>query len=245
MISRKRTIVIGIVTFLIGTVLLFPARVAYRWFVPEPVKLSGIGGSIWNGRATAGMLAGVYFTNLRWTFKPLALLTGQVAFATSVNTAAGQISMGAGVGVTGNVSVTDLVASLSLATIHPALKANRIDGTVNIQLQMLKLKNGWPTEAEGSIGVGNLVAAAMGPEPLGNFRAEITTGENGIVGQVEDAGAVLDLTGTLQLADDRSYSLVGFVGANSETPASIDRNLRFLGSPDQNGMRQFRFEGSL
>jgi general secretion pathway protein N len=245
MISRKRTIVIGVVTFLIGTVLFFPARVAYQWFVPEPVKLSGIDGSVWNGKANAGMLADVYFTNLRWTFRPLALLTGQVAFDTSVNTAAGQISMGASIGVTGNVSVTDLVASLSLAAIHPALKANRIDGTVNIQLQTLLLKNGWPTEAEGSIGVGNLVAGAMGPEPLGNFRADITTGENGIVGQVEDAGAVLELTGALQVADDRSYSLVGFVAANSATPASINQNLRFLGSPDQDGRRQFRFEGSL
>lgn len=244
-ISRKRTIIIGIVTFLIGTLLLFPARVAYQWFVPEPVKLSGIDGSIWNGRASTGVIAGTYFTDLQWSFKPLAFLTGQLAFDTSVNTVAGQISTTAGVGITGAVSLNDLVASLSLATIHPALKANRIAGTVNIQLQKLVLKNGWPIKAEGSIGVGNLVAGAAGPDSLGDFRVEITTEDSGIVGLVEDVGAVLDVTGTLQLTDDRGYSLVGYVGANSETPASINQNLRFLGSPDQNGQRQFRFEGTL
>ena len=244
-ISRKRIIIIGIVTFLIGTLLLFPARVAYQWFVPEPVKLSGIDGTIWNGKVSAGRVSGTYFTDLQWSFKPLALLTGKLAFDTSVKTAAGQISAAAGIGITGTVLVTDLVASLSLAMIHPALKANRIDGTVNIQLQTLVLKNGWPTEAEGTIGVGNLIAGAAGPDPLGNFRAEITTEDSGIVGLVEDAGAVLDVTGTLQLTDDRSYSLVGYVGANSDTPASINQNLRFLGSPDQNGQRQFRFEGTL
>ena len=244
-ISRKRTILIGIATFLIGTLLLFPARVAYQWFVPEPMKLSGIDGSIWNGKASAGMVGGTYFTNLQWSFKPLALLTGQLAFDTSVTTAAGEISTAAGVGITGSVSLTDLDASLSLAMVHPALKANRIDGTVNIQLQSLVLKNGWPIEAEGSIGVGNLSAGAAGPDSLGNFLAEITTEDSGIVGLVEDAGAVLDVTGTLLLTDDRSYSLVGYVGANSDTPASINQNLRFLGSPDQNGQRQFRFEGTL
>ena len=74
---------------------------------------------------------------------------------------------------------------------------------------------------------------------------EISTQDSGIVGLVTDAGAVLDVTGTLQLAEDRSYSLVGNVAPNRETPVSLNNNLRFLGTPDQNGERQFRFEGSL
>lgn len=243
--SRKRIVVLGVATFLIGTLLMFPARVAYQWFVPEPVRLSGINGSIWNGKASSGLVAGIYFTNLSWSFRPLALLTGHIAFDTSVTTAAGPVRTRAAVGLSGKVSLTDLVGSLSLAAIHPSLQANRIDGTVNIQMQSLVLIDGWPVEAQGSIGVGNLIAGAAGPDPLGNFRAEITTEINGIVGLVEDAGAVLDVTGTLTLGDDRSYSLVGFVAANSKTPVSINQNLRFLGTPDPNGRRQFRFEGSL
>jgi general secretion pathway protein N len=223
----------------------FPARIAYQWFVPEPVKLGGIGGSVWSGQAGEGLVAGIYFTDLKWSFKPLSLLTGHVAFDTSVTTTAGKISMATAVGITGNVSLTDFVGSLSLADIHPALRANRIEGSVNIQLQKLVLSDGWPTEAHGSVGIGNLVAGAIGPDTLGNFRADITTEDSGIVGKVKDTGAVLNVTGTLQLSEDRSYSLVGFVSANGETPAMINQNLRFLGTPDQNGQRQFRFEGSL
>ncbi len=141
--------------------------------------------------------------------------------------------------------MSDLVASLSLSEIHPALRANRIDGMVNIQMESLVLINGWPAEAEGSIGIGNLKAAAAGPDPLGNFRVEITTQDGDIVGLVEDTGAILDVTGTLRLADDRSYSLIGNVAPNSETPAALNRNLRGLGTPDENGQRQFRLEGAL
>jgi len=232
-------------TFLVGTFLLFPARAAYQWFVPEQVRLSGISGSIWSGKASAGTVAGIYFTNLSWSFKPLSLFAGKFAIDASVNAAGGQISLTAGVGISGNVSMSDLVASLSLSEIHPALRANRIDGTVNIQMESLVLINGWPAEAEGNIGIGNLVAAAAGPDPLGNFRVEITTQDGDIVGLVEDTGAILDVTGTLRLADDRSYSLVGNVAPNSETPAALNRNLRGLGTPDENGQRQFRLEGAL
>ena len=231
--------------FLIGTLLLFPARVAYQWFVPDPVKLSGIDGSIWKGNAREGVVGDVYFTNLAWSFKPFSLFAGQLAFDADVITAAGRISTAAGVGLTGNISLTGFVGSLSLAAIHPALQANRIDGTINISLQKLVLENGWPTKAEGSVDISNLLAGAVGPDSLGNFHADITTEESGIIGLVEDAGAVLDVAGTLRLEGDRSYSLVGSVAANSETPPTISQNLRFLGSPDQDGQRQFRFEGSL
>jgi general secretion pathway protein N len=243
--SRKSLIAIGAATFFAGVLLLFPARVAYDWFVPATVRLNGVQGSVWNGKVMEGLAGGVYFTNLSWSFKPLALFTGKAVFDTSINTAGGPVSMTFGVGPSGTLSMKDVVGNLSLSAIHPALQANRIDGMLNIQLQSLIVKNGWPTELVGSVGVGNLVAGDLGPDSLGNFRAEFTTEDHAIVGVVQDAGAVLNVTGTINLTDDRAYSLIGFVSPNSETPPGINRNLRFLGSPDQNGQRQFRFEGAL
>jgi len=243
--SRKSLIAIGAATFFAGALLLFPARVAYNWLVPDTVKLSGIRGSIWNGKVVEGSAGGIYFTGLSWRFKPLALFTGKAVFDTSINTTGGPISMSFGVGPGGRLSMKDVTGSLSLAAIHPALQQNRIDGMLNIQLQSLVLENGWPTEIIGSVGVGNLVAGALGPDSLGNFRAEFTTEQKVIAGLVEDAGAVLDVTGTISLTDDRGYAMVGFVSPNDETPPAINQNLRFLGSADANGQRQFRFEGSL
>ena len=243
--SRKSLIVICAVTFFAGALLLFPARVAYDWFVPDGIKLGGIQGSVWHGKVLEGTAGGAYFTNLSWSFKPLALFTGKAVFDTSINTAGGPISMSFGVGLGGKLSMNDVVGKLSLSAIHPALQANRISGMLNIQLQSLVVKNGWPTELVGSVGVGNLIAGQLGPDSLGNFRAQFTTEDDAIIGVVEDAGAVLDVTGTINLTDDRAYSLVGFVSPNNETPPAINRNLRFLGSPDQNGQRQFRFEGAL
>lgn len=245
MISRKKQIAIGIVIFLVGAVLTFPARVAYKWFVSDPISLSGLSGTIWNGKAVEGIADGVYFTNLQWTMKPLSLLRGVAAFDTSVDTAGGQVSMTAGLGLGGTVTLTDVVGSLSLASVHPTLQQNRISGLLNIQMQTIELSDGWPTLLVGSVGIGNLVAGAIGPDTLGNFRAEFSTVDGSINGLVEDVGAVLNVDGSIKLSEDRSYSLIGLVSANQDTPLIINQNLRFLGSPNTNGQRQFRFEGSL
>jgi hypothetical protein len=51
--------------------------------------------------------------------------------------------------------------------------------------------------------------------------------------------------GTIAISPDRSYSLVGDVAARPGAPPSIEQQLRFLGSADDRGFRQFRFEGQL
>lgn len=243
MTDRKLLPLIGIATFLVATLLMFPARVAYDWFAPDSVRLSGLDGSLWYGQAASGEANGIYFTKLKWAFKPLALITGKVAFQLSIDTNAGTISTSLGIGMGGKVSMSDLQGRLSLDNLSPALRANGIGGVLNIQLQSLVLQDGWPSTVKGRIGIGNLFARGLSPAPLGNFSAEFTTEDGGIIGAITDAGAVFDVSGTVRLGDDRSYSLIGFVAENPQTPAAIKQNLRLLGSPDQNGQRQFRFEG--
>lgn len=243
--NRKSLVAIGVATFVLCALLTFPARVAYLWIVPDDIRLSGITGSIWNGSAVEGSAADMYFSSLSWTFKPLSLFVGKLELDAKINTTAGPISASAGISFGGKTTLSDLVGSLTLAAVHPALQANRIDGLLSIQMQSLTLENGIPTAATGVITIGNLLAGMLSPEPLGNFRAEFTTRDDGIVGVVADAGAILVVAGTITLGRDRAYLFTGSVAANAETPPALNRNLQFLGSPDANGRRQFRFEGIL
>ena len=69
MASPQRLILAGIATLVIGLIITFPARVAYQWFAPAELKLSGISGSIWHGAAAQGSAGGVYLTNVEWSFR--------------------------------------------------------------------------------------------------------------------------------------------------------------------------------
>lgn len=245
MTNRKRLLVVGVATFILGAVLMFPARLAYSWFVPDTVKLNGISGTVWSGKANEGSASGLYFTSLNWTFRPLALFTGKLKIDAELKTTAGPVSGAVAAGLTGALTFTDLAGSLALASVHPALQSNGIGGQLNVRMDRLVLDGGLPVEAAGKITVANLTARAWGTGSLGNFSADVSTDDNEITALVEDVGAIIGLSGTITLTPDRAYLFSGFVSANDETPAALNRNLRLLGSPDASGRRQFRFEGAL
>ena len=50
MLRGRGLLLAGVLAMLVALVALFPARVAYHWFAPDAVRVSGIDGSIWQGR---------------------------------------------------------------------------------------------------------------------------------------------------------------------------------------------------
>lgn len=245
MSGKKRLVVLGTATFLLGVILLFPARVAYHAFAPDTFRLAGISGTIWNGSATEGEASGIYLRNIDWSFRPAMLLTGKLAFDTRFDPAGGFMQAGVAAGLGGALTLTDVEGALSIAALQSAMPAPGIDGNVRLLFSRINIENGLPTAADGSIDVVGLVARGLAPMPIGDFRAELTSGDDGITGSVEDTAGMLDIAGVLRLTPDRSYSLTGLVAPTASTPETVINQLRFLGSANQRGQREFRFEGQL
>ncbi len=80
---------------------------------------------------------------------------------------------------------------------------------------------------------------------IGDFRADFQTRGGNVLGNVEDVAAVIDVTGTITLSQDRSFAFIGQIAPTSATPASILDQLRYLGSANERGQHEFRFEGQL
>lgn len=243
--SSKRLILVGILTFALGLVITFPARVAYQWFKSPAVKLSGISGSIWRGSATQGSVAGIYLGNIRWHFRPLDLLNGRLGYAISGNPAAGFLDANIAVGLGGSVKLSDVSGVLSLTALGDTLPLKGIEGDVTLQFEELVIRDGWTVQATGTVSVANLVSRYLSPAVLGNYRAEFQPAANGILASIEAVDGVLELTGTITLTPDRNYALVGQVAAKPNAPPAIRQQLQYLGTPDARGMRDFRVEGQL
>lgn len=241
----KRIIAIGAATFAVALVILFPARVLYQWAAPDNVQVNGISGTIWNGRAAEGTYSGVYFRNLDWQFRPLALARGLLAYRVRLEPAGGFVEAEAGVSVGGNVVVRDLNAALSLGEVVQLAMMSGVNAEITLQLDRLELEDGWPTQILGIARVSDLLIRNLSSTPIGSYEAEFQPGEDAIVATVEDVAGVLELAGTLRLTPERNYSLIGRVGAKNDAPASVTQQLQLLGSPDSGGLREFRFEGSL
>jgi general secretion pathway protein N len=243
--NRKRLILAGIATFIIGLIITFPARVAYQWFAPGELKLSGINGSIWRGNAAQGTAGGVYLADINWSFRPLGLLSGKLEYASTSKLASGFFDANVAIGIGGSLTLTDVAGALALDTLAGVLPLTGIEGDISVQFEELIVENGLPVEATGTLNIANLVSHYLSPIRLGDYKAVFHTQEDGILGSVESIRGVLELAGTISLRRDRSYQFTGKIAATPAAPLNIAQQLQLLGSPDAQGKREFRIEGQL
>jgi general secretion pathway protein N len=255
---KKQLNIVGAATLLLALITLFPARIAYHWAAPDGLHLSGISGTIWRGSAAEGQAARLYVRNLTWDFKPLYLFTGKLAIATAVEIAGGSADTDVIVGFGGKVAFKDLHGDVSIVGLSnliqipsaPFVGSNNgmsagVNGNINAVFSTLAIDDGVPVAADGVVNISNLFVRQLAPTDVGDFKVEFNTTDEGIVASVEDTAGFLDLAGTFRITTDRLYSFTGLVAPTPTTPPGVVEQLSFLGSANDRGQREFRFEGEL
>ncbi len=243
--TRRRLIIAGFLTLFAGLVILFPARVAYNWFAPPGIAMSRIDGTIWSGSAKHLSAGGVYATNVRWHSRPLHLLAGRLAFAVEGSLVSGFIESNLAFGFGGDIYLSELTGSLPVQLLEHATGVAGLQGILNIQFDRLHLSDGLPVAATGVAEVSGLLIPLVSQTPIGGFRAEFFTEQDGVVASIEDSNGIFDLAGSLRISSDRNYQFLGQVAAKPETPPQIREQMRFLGSPNERGQYELRLEGQL
>ena len=243
---RRWLLAAGLLAFLAGVLMVFPARVAYRWFVPPEVALSGIEGTIWNGRADHATIAGVYVRNLEWQSRPFSLFVLRPAYDARGELVAGFVEGRFSVGLGQRVRLQNATASISLSSLAGALNMKALDGTANLRIDELDIRGGLPVAASGTVEVRNLLAPTIySRAPIGGYRAEFFTQENGIAASVEDTDGIIDVAGSLTVNNDRSYVFLAAIAPKAGADEGIRNQMRFLGSPNERGQYEMRLEGVL
>ena len=242
---RSRLIKIGVLTFIVGIILYFPARVAYQWFAPAELSLSGISGSVWSGRAREGDANGIYLRDLQWHIRPLDFMTLKLGFAVSTMLASGFIEANIAIGATGSIVARDISASVPLRTLQTSLGMPGLQGSLSAQFDVFKLEAGLPVIADGVLEVSNLIAPLIDRNSVGGYKAEFVTQETEIFASVEDTDGVVDLAGSLRVSEDGSYLFIAQIGVKPETPANLRQQMQFLGSVNDRGQHELRIEGQL
>ena len=246
MIQTKRgLLLIAAVTLALALIVMFPARVAYQWVALDGVAASGIQGTAWRGRAAALSVSGVYLADVRWRLRPLYLFTGQMRYHMQGSPVSGFVESDLGIGIGGGVTLSNLAASLPLNLFAGTLNVTGLQGEASLRFDRIRLRDGLPIVAEGTVTVNNLVAPRLSRESIGGYRAEFFTQDDGVSATIEDTDGVIDLAGSLQIKADRSYQFLGKVIANPGAPERLLRHLEYLGSADDRGQRELRLEGTL
>ena len=244
-ITRKALVAVGLLAFVVAFVLMFPARAAYNWFAPPVARFSGLEGSIWSGSAAEASVAGLYFRDLRWRMRPLRLFTGKVAASVEASPSSGFLEADVALGLGGDVTLTNVNGALPLRAFATIARMPGLAGNASIQFAELRIRDGLPIAADGTLAIADLVAPMVDAAPIGGYRAEFFTEDDAVVASVEDVNGVFDLAGSLTISADRNYQFLGKVAATGNTSDKLRGQLRFLGSPNDRGQHDIRLEGQL
>jgi len=242
---RWRLTLVAVATFLLGVVLLFPARVAYHLLPEGLATASGVDGTVWRGRINELNSNGIYLSNVSWRFRPLRLFSGELAYSVKADVMSGFLTTDVGLGFGGTIYLRELNAAIPAEMLQSSLNLPGLSGSIAATFERMAFDGELPIAAVGNVEIINLVAPRIFRGALGGYKAEFFTQNNGISASVEDTDGIVDLAGSLTVTADRNYQFIGQLAPKENTPENMRQQMRVLGSPNERGQYQMRLEGVL
>lgn len=215
-----------------------PARFAWNFIADRAgaIKLDGLSGTIWNGRAATASLFGNALGALDWQLAPMPLLHGAALARLSLH---GGEATGSGTvehASDGTLRVIDAKIEMPANMAAPALDIPMLQllGTLEIDIAQLRVQGAWPTAAQGEIHWRNAAVAGAAQATLGDLQAQFATAADGsIAGTAHDLGGPLQLKGTFKI-DAGGYDVRANLAARDGNPQVLEA-LRFIGQPQGDG----------
>jgi general secretion pathway protein N len=250
--TRYAWIALGVGAYAAFAMSLFPAATAYRLFAPEEMRLAGIDGTLWSGRAPLGSAGALPLHDISWNLNALPLLAGRLSGRLQARLSEGFVDTSVSA-TSSRVVFSELRASTSLAALRPLLQLQGTEGLVSLSMSRLQLDDVWPTHAAGQVRLAQLAVVPLmssgGGEliSIGGYDVNFAdTEENGIAARIVDSGGPLEVSGTLLLDSDRNYALEGLVAPRAGAPSELIQGLQLMtGEPNADGKRTFSLTGSL
>ncbi|HEX6999082.1 MAG TPA: type II secretion system protein N [Gammaproteobacteria bacterium] len=254
MASKLTWVALGVGAYLAFTLARFPADAAYRWFLADTIALAGIEGTVWSGSAELGAAGGLALRDVRWQVDSWPLLIGRVAGRFQAGLADGFVSSRFSASPSA-VVLEEVQLSTSLAALADVVPVAGTAGLVSATLDELRLEDGWPVRAVGTVRVAQLETAPFLPTgraskmiALGDYEAVFKeTAEPGVLAaDIRDTGGPLELMATLTLDRSRAYTLEGAVRPRTDAAPELVQALEIMtGEPDAAGRRALGLTGSL
>jgi hypothetical protein len=247
----RRLFLLLLVLVLIGAVVAWtlPADLALRWLRPNlgPLQLSGVSGTVWQGRASSAAAFGTPLGALEWSVQKSPLLLRRVV--ARVGLAGGALVLDGDVtrDADGSVLVQNATFALPAETAAPALDipALKLHGRIEGRIDEARLAKGWVSGARGSARWREAAVSGQAEASLGELLAEFTSQPDGsIAGTVKDDGSSnLEVAGQFVIDSGQFSATARLVARNGDT--QVAEALRYVGEPQPDGSSLLKINGKL
>lgn len=228
-----------------GFVLTVMATLPLRWLtplLPTTLECATPTGSVWSGQCVALRFGSNALGTTTWSLRPWELLRGRLSVDLRVQQPGLALRAIVSATATGTLSASDLTGDIQLGYAFIERLAPNLRGQLTLNLSEVVVRNRWVRSLVGDIVVDGLQQTYPQALPLGSYRIQFKAEPDPagrLVGQLQDTGGPLDVRGTLALLAEPGYELAGSVATRADAPPVLAEQIRFLGSPDAAGRRQF------
>jgi general secretion pathway protein N len=222
------------------------ARLPASWVIPAPpaaVSCAAVDGSIWSGTCAGLTVQGSSIGDVVWSVHALRLLSGKLSANVALTRAGGSIRGDFDVGLDKSVTARNVHADLPLdqdvmSQLPRDLRTLR--GTANADIAFAHVAKNIITQLQGRIELHDLEDRDPDRLPLGSYSLSFPGGTGEPTGQLRDLGGPLAVEGTVRLTQDQpGFDLQSYITPRADAAPALVNQLRYLGSPDAQGRRQF------
>jgi hypothetical protein len=252
-VKRSTLIIVGVVVFLVALLLRTPAVQLHRLFAPSlaqaGLQLQGIEGSLSAGRAAQVDLQGnALVRDLGWNLRAVHLLLGRASFMLAGGRDGTLVDGIASIVPSGTLTLQDFKLASSLKAVLAAAGYGGfpVEGQLGLDLSSMKLRQGWPRQAQGTLTVRGL-GWKLGREAvlLGDYSATLDNETGGVKADIATLSGALEVSGQARLGDDRSYEMTLQMRPRPNAPPMVPNLVRNLGAPDAQGWYHVNRRGKL
>lgn len=239
---------VGLVAYSLFVVALLPAPLAYLWAQSDAtgLHLEGVYGILWRGGCSGVVVRDRKVGALSWAFQPAELLRGRLGYRIAIRQ--GEVEGMALLGARWDGSLALQAEALPLSLLTPFFEglAVPLQGTMSADLDKLRLDAGRLATVEGVVDWRGATLAFDTPVELGDFRLQLTSGDQGVRGQASDyPHSPLALRGLLKLLVTGAYELDLTLRVRDGDNEDLSTLVRAIGDPDPQGRVHLRLNGRL
>jgi len=242
-----------ILAFAVTVIWKFPAAGVLPHVNIQPLKLSGVGGSVWSGVA-AEVLApppAVPVNNLRWRFKPEQLFSGNATAKLNFEVLGGEGAADVSRNLAGDIIVQDgnlNVPAKNLEQFLP-LPVAEFGGNVLADIVRLELDNNLLRSTRGSVVWREATVKGAVTAQLGQVVVDIVPEPDGeqLVHKVKlsNTDGQLEINGDLQLDQVGNFRADIRLKPNTTTPPELNGMLGLVGKRTSDGSYRIRNNGNI
>ena len=241
MTGLRPALLLALAGFVTAVLLTLPLR----WVataLPATIECAAPSGTVWTGRCAALRVGSTLLGQTSWTLRWRELLRARLGGELSIQQPGLTLSAFVSASPTGTLSAREVVGDVQLGYAVVERLAPNLRGRLALDLDEVVVRDGWIRALRGVVRVDGLQQTYPQALALGSYRIEFAgqpDASGRLLGQLQDTGGPLDVRGTLALPANPGYELTGSVATRAETPATLANQIRFLGSADAAGRRQF------